>query len=105
MQRLDLTKNNLLGFEKKRKWKVNFKELYKTSQWRKIRAIKIQKNPLCEICFKKGNQSISKNVDHIIDHKGNIKLFLDYKNLQALCVSCHRKKSARERFKKIKKER
>ena len=34
--------------------------------------------------------------DHIIPHKGNLELFWDEGNLQALCKSCHDRKTAKE---------
>ena len=35
-------------------------------------------------------------VDHIIPHKGNLELFWDEDNLQALCKPCHDRKTAKE---------
>jgi 5-methylcytosine-specific restriction protein A len=35
-------------------------------------------------------------VDHIVSHHGDEALFWDEDNLQALCKSCHDKKTARE---------
>jgi 5-methylcytosine-specific restriction protein A len=35
-------------------------------------------------------------VDHIIPHKGDMKLFWDSDNWQGLCKSCHSKKTAKE---------
>jgi 5-methylcytosine-specific restriction endonuclease McrA len=33
--------------------------------------------------------TLSTVVDHITPHKGNVSLFWDVNNLQALCVGCH----------------
>jgi 5-methylcytosine-specific restriction endonuclease McrA len=35
----------------------------------------------------------SKVTDHIIPHRGNLKLFKDPLNLGSLCVSCHNQKT------------
>jgi 5-methylcytosine-specific restriction protein A len=34
--------------------------------------------------------------DHVVPHKGDWLLFVDEKNLQGLCLSCHSKKTATE---------
>ena len=40
---------------------------------------------------------MAKEVDHIIPHKGNMKLFWDSdNNWSPLCKSCHSKKTAKE---------
>jgi 5-methylcytosine-specific restriction protein A len=35
-------------------------------------------------------------VDHIVDHKGDWRLFVDRNNLESLCHSCHSRKTLRE---------
>ncbi|ELK38933.1 HNH endonuclease, partial [Brevibacillus agri BAB-2500] len=35
-------------------------------------------------------------VDHIVPHKGDMRKFWDRMNWQALCASCHSKKTAKE---------
>lgn len=68
--------------------KYQYHKLYNTRNWQNLRVKKIDLNPLCEKCGLEGNQ-----IDHIIDHKGNIDLFYDLKNLQTLCISCHSRKT------------
>lgn len=36
------------------------------------------------------------HVDHVRPHRGDWSLFMDSTNLQALCHSCHSRKTARE---------
>lgn len=77
--------------EKKKKSNIYWKKyhyLYYNVKWEKLRKKKIAINPLCEFCNAAGE-----DVDHIIDHKGNLKLFYDLKNLQTLCKSCHMRKT------------
>lgn len=64
--------------------------------WRKLRAAFHREHPLCEECRTKGILTPAMDVDHIIPHKGNQQLMWDKNNLQALCKSCHSRKTARE---------
>jgi 5-methylcytosine-specific restriction protein A len=64
--------------------------------WRKYRKSFLRKNPLCVECLKNNLYIPSTRVDHIIPHKGNRKLFRDPNNHQALCESCHNRKTATE---------
>jgi len=53
-------------------------------------------HPLCEECKRNGRLTPAVVVDHIIPHKGNRELFWNEKNWQALCKSCHDRKTAKE---------
>lgn len=66
------------------------------SRWRKARKAFLQSHPLCEECLKHGRYVKATDVDHIKAHRGDPKLFWDQSNWQALCHSCHSKKTARE---------
>lgn len=64
---------------------------YNTRAWRKLRAEIIKQYPVCVDC-----QRLPSTV---CDHIKPIRLggsFWDSDNLQALCASCHNKKSGRE---------
>ena len=63
------------------------------SRWRKARAAFLQRNPLCNECMKHGRLTPSTVVDHVIPHRGDQKLFWDEANWQALCKSCHDRKT------------
>lgn len=65
--------------------------------WRELRLLKLNKNPLCELCLLKKVPVEAKQVDHIVPIKHGGKR-LDLNNLQSLCVSCHSKKTMRETF-------
>lgn len=68
------------------------------AQWRKIRAVVlVRDNYLCQECLKQGLFVTATTVDHITPkaHGGSD----DLTNLQSLCDSCHKFKTARERLK------
>ncbi len=65
-------------------------------RWRKARARYLKAHPLCVKCVAKGKYQKAAVVDHIVPHRGNKKLFWDESNWQALCKSCHDKKTMTE---------
>lgn len=65
------------------------------ARWDRERAAFLKANPKCRNlrC-----DEPAKVVDHIIPHKGDMRLFWDRSNWQSLCVRCHSKhKQALER--------
>ena len=64
------------------------------ARWQKARLTYLTNHPLCVECARKNETTASSIVDHIIPHRGNAKLFWDTKNWQALCKTCHNKKTA-----------
>lgn len=62
------------------KWQMASKAYLRTHKWCKI------KGPSCTLK--------ATCVDHIVPHKGDMKLFRDRKNWQAACASCHSTKTA-----------
>ena len=63
------------------------------SQWRIARARFLRCHPLCAECMKQGKFTPATVVDHIIPHRGDMKLFWDERNWQPLCESCHNHKT------------
>jgi len=62
--------------------------------WRKLRAIKVKRNPLCEDCEQNGLTVPVAEVDHIIPINGmNDLLRLDMQNLRSRCKACHTRKT------------
>jgi len=53
-------------------------------------------HPFCVKCLEKGEYVQAECVDHIVPHKGDMSLFWNADNWQALCHSCHNKKTATE---------
>ena len=68
-------------------------KLYQKSKWKDLRNVVLSQEPLCSKCKEVGNV-----VDHIIDHRGNLKLFYSRDNLQTLCVECHAIKTTEDRI-------
>lgn len=64
-------------------------------RWRKARAVWLAENPLCAECMRQGIVNAATDVDHIVPHRGNAEVFWQAGNLQSLCWTCHRKKTAR----------
>ena len=62
-------------------------------RWRKARIAFLQRNPLCVECMRKGVLTPATVVDHIIPHRGDKDLFWNEENWQALCTSCHDRKT------------
>jgi 5-methylcytosine-specific restriction protein A len=71
-----------------------YRKLYNTSLWKRLRIMVLKEQPLCKACKKQGRFIPATDVDHIKDHKGDASLFFDYDNLQALCHECHSRKTA-----------
>lgn len=69
-----------------------------TSKWDKARKVFLAEHPTCECaeCKASGNPLAANVVDHIIPHRGDMKLFWDRNNWQAMNKRCHDKKTARE---------
>lgn len=65
------------------------KKLYNSSNWKNLRNRKLDINPICEVC----DDFNFLEIDHIIDHSGNEKVFFDIENLRTLCKPHHSKKS------------
>jgi len=66
------------------------------ARWRKARLIYLGKHPLCVECEKEGKAEPGTIIDHIIPHKGDMKLFWDTSNWQGLCKRHHDIKTAEE---------
>ena len=68
-----------------------------TYRWQQEREAYLIRYPLCVNCLNTYKEiRTATEVDHIIPHKGNMKLFWDVSNWQGLCKSCHSKKTAQE---------
>jgi len=68
-------------------------------RWQKARTGFLRAHPLCQCseCQEgKLRTTIATVVDHIVPHKGDMTLFWDRNNWQAMSKACHDKKTARE---------
>ena len=67
-----------------------------TSRWAKASKGFLKRNPLCVRCLESEQVVRSEVTDHIVPHKGDMTLFWDRDNWQALCKRCHDTKTATE---------
>lgn len=58
-------------------------------KWQQYRLKFLQTNPLCNFCTNQGLVTEATVVDHIQPHEGDMKLFWESANHQALCKKCH----------------
>jgi 5-methylcytosine-specific restriction protein A len=72
-----------------------YKKLY-GKRWQRLRLAFLKANPLCVMCLARGFTVAAQVVDHIKAHKGDLKLFWDRNNWQALCKLCHDKHKQRQ---------
>lgn len=73
------------------------RELYKTAAWRRASLAYRIENPLCVHCLAQGLYRSSEVVDHVEPPaEGDLDAFWDEDNWQALCASCHNRKTRTE---------
>ena len=70
--------------------------LYRSGQWQALRRQQLTLQPLCAECLKRGVYTLASEVDHVVPHRNDERLFYDPLNLQSLCHPCHSQKTARE---------
>jgi 5-methylcytosine-specific restriction protein A len=70
------------------------RDIYRTAQWTEARRDYLQQHPLCIECLPRPVPAT--HVDHVVPHRGDMRLFWDHRNWQALCASHHSQKTARE---------
>lgn len=66
------------------------------SRWAQARLYFLRFNPVCVKCKKSGALRLAHVVDHIVPHRGDYEKFWNRSNWQALCKSCHDRKTATE---------
>lgn len=70
--------------------------LYQSRFWKDGRKAHLAANPLCVDCLAVGLVVAATEVDHIVPHRGDLKLFRDRANWQSLCRASHSRKTAGE---------
>lgn len=69
---------------------------YRSAEWNKARRRFLARHPLCELCLRENRIVPAVVVDHIKEIADGGAL-LDERNFQALCSTCHNRKTAEER--------
>jgi 5-methylcytosine-specific restriction protein A len=67
-----------------------------TYKWQKQSKAFLLLHPCCVMCADEGRVVAATDVDHIIPHRGDMRLFWDQSNWQPLCHAHHSAKTARE---------
>ena len=66
-----------------------YRRLYNSARWRKARLIFLSHYLICRFCEAQGHITEARVVDHVRPHRGDLDLFWDEENWQALCKPCH----------------
>ena len=70
--------------------------LYRSGQWLAMRRQQLTASPFCAECLRAGQYTLASEVDHVVPHRNDERLFYDPLNLQSMCHPCHSQKTARE---------
>lgn len=62
---------------------------YSTGAWRVLRKRKLQVEPLCQACSRRGLVTPASHVDHVLSIKQGGEPFPPLAGLMSLCPSCH----------------
>lgn len=66
-----------------------YRKLYKTSRWSRLRQWQLDQQPLCERCLLMGVVEEATVVHHRAKHVGSADMFFDAANLESLCKPHH----------------
>lgn len=68
-----------------------WRRLYKTQRWLRLRKHQLSQHPLCERCLRMHPRQLrpADVVHHKREHKGNPVLFYEPTNLESLCAHHH----------------
>jgi 5-methylcytosine-specific restriction enzyme A len=73
------------------------RDFLNSTAWQRLRKLKLQQQPECEICSRRKSQPVpATDVDHILPRHTHPELSLTLSNLQSLCRPCHSRKTATE---------
>jgi 5-methylcytosine-specific restriction protein A len=65
-------------------------------KWQQASKGFLRANPLCRLCQQQDRVEAATVTDHIVPHRGDMRLFWDRQNWQPLCKRHHDAKTARE---------
>lgn len=63
--------------------------------WKRRRSAQLVTEPFCRECARRGLRVRATEVDHIVPHRGDVRLFCEGE-LQSLCHRCHSGKTMQE---------
>jgi 5-methylcytosine-specific restriction protein A len=67
-----------------------------TNKWAKVAKQYLAEHPWCKACAQIGRKTPATEVDHIVRHQGDQRLFWRRDNWQQLCKPCHSSKTRDE---------
>ena len=75
-------------------------KFYDTPAWKKLRRLRLMREPLCRHCMARGRVVAATQVDHVkpISQGGPP---MDIDNTQSLCISCHSIKTSSDKTGKL----
>ena len=79
----------------KRRAQYEWRGLYHTARWLRVRAAQLAEHPLCHMCLERGVVTAANTADHVVPHRGDETLFW-CGELQSLCTPCHNGDKQRE---------
>lgn len=71
------------------------KAVYNSALWLALRQAYLAQHPLCEHCHRHGDLRLAVHVHHRIDLAHRPDLAYSVENLEALCLPCHSRETAR----------
>lgn len=77
------------------KQRLNFRQRGYSSNWDKVRLIKLRQDPLCEDCLKVNSVTPAKLVHHDKTVRERPDLTYNMDNLVSLCEACHGKRHSK----------
>ena len=83
--------------KQKRAASASWHWMYRAPQlhWPERREAQLIAEPFCRECARRGLRVPATDADHVIPHRGDVKLFTTGE-LQSLCHSCHARKTMQE---------
>ncbi|MBX9706809.1 MAG: AAA family ATPase [Caulobacteraceae bacterium] len=63
--------------------------VYNTARWKRLRALKLSIQPLCEPCSRRGRLVQARHVDHVVSIASGGDPFPPLSDLMSMCASCH----------------
>jgi 5-methylcytosine-specific restriction protein A len=72
------------------------RSIYDTRNWARLRRAKLEQEPFCRHCAKRGKLVVAHVVDHIVPMSKGGEPYPPLEGLQSLCERCHNSKSSQE---------
>lgn len=71
--------------------------MYQSAAWKRIRAVQLSRQPLCQGCNVRGHISAASHVDHVFPWRAIGAHAFTRNIMQSLCPQCHSHKTGQEK--------